>query len=183
MHTYCCPVWRDSIAVVVRLAYAVESQRLQFVQSKDEQAATPSCVFGSHRRSRRDCLLCINDAQTRNTATDHSHNAPHGLACSIYSLDPSIERMDCHAARPARSSPPLRDQRISRNQVVCLTLESSNRPTPTRYRILLKPSVIAKGSAVVMCSTTCSLTTWPCACTSPYSCSWPRQRNSMCPCR
>jgi hypothetical protein len=99
------------------------------VQSKYEQAATPSCVSGSRRRSRRDCLLCIDYAQTRNAATWTTHTTHHmDLPTSSIASTPRLNELDCHAARPARSSPRLRDQCTSRNQVVSLTLESSNRP-------------------------------------------------------
>jgi hypothetical protein len=139
-----------------------EGSKTSSVQSKDEQAATPSCVSGSRRRPRGDCLHT--NAQHR-----HMDHPPHGLACFIRSLNPSIERMELPCSTfSALESPTTRSTHFAQPSRLPHTLESSNRPTSTRYRILLKPSVAAKGSAVVMCLTIWSLTTWPYACTSPY---------------
>jgi hypothetical protein len=121
-------------------------------QSKDEQAATPSCVSGSRRRSRHDCLLCIDDAQTRNTATWTTHTTHH------MDLPASIERMGLPCSKST-------------------ALES----TATRSTHFAQPSRLPYSR--VMCLTTCSLTTWPCACTSSYPRSWSRQRKRLCPCR
>jgi hypothetical protein len=96
---------------MARLAHAMKDRRLH------------PCNRRMSRRRRQAVYLVVvvgpvatAFTQTHNTATWTIHNMD--LPASSVASTPRSNEWNCHAARSARSSPPLRDQRTSRNQVV-----------------------------------------------------------------